>query len=276
MGANLANAMAKVEEHLAESFEALPTCRRKNEKVELDGLALERQRRIVRLTELCDWLLEHGVNAYQSTREQLALDVILHEKKKSQDEKCVEEVIDPDDDPVLKILAELRGQTSNTASSSATGAGDKSLATKAKEVCDAAESMCVRLPDVKVDMIFENKRCSPAIADATNEFPLLKDLLAVDTNNGRACNATGAEEEQSQARISEFANTSEGLFWQYQWCNNSEQTYGPFDSLTMHGWIMQGCFSNEQATVVRQCNKDNNPREQCWHRYDEVNFDLYL
>merc|ERR1719375_2035425 len=71
------------------------------------------------------------------------------------------------------------------------------------------------------------------------------------------------------------------LLWQYRWAievdgllkaEDGAQVYGPFDSYTMHGWIMQGCISEERQAEVRQCDQSNEPTERCWHPWTSVDF----
>merc|ERR1712151_830140 len=66
------------------------------------------------------------------------------------------------------------------------------------------------------------------------------------------------------------------LLWQYRWLASPEQSHGPFDSLTMHGWSMNACFAPERPAEIRQCDGENKPVEHCWHRWDEVDFSLYI
>lgn len=66
------------------------------------------------------------------------------------------------------------------------------------------------------------------------------------------------------------------LLWQYRWMVTPGEVHGPFDSVTMQGWAVQGCFGEERPAEVRQCDQANNPCEECWHRWDSVDFSFYL
>eukprot|EP00930_Biecheleria_cincta_P031910 TRINITY_DN22127_c0_g1_i1.p1 TRINITY_DN22127_c0_g1~~TRINITY_DN22127_c0_g1_i1.p1 ORF type:complete len:727 (+),score=225.19 TRINITY_DN22127_c0_g1_i1:133-2313(+) len=66
------------------------------------------------------------------------------------------------------------------------------------------------------------------------------------------------------------------LLWQFRWCQKPEEVNGPFDSVTMHGWVTQGCFSGERPVEVRQCNEQNVAQETCWHDWEKIDFSLYV
>lgn len=54
------------------------------------------------------------------------------------------------------------------------------------------------------------------------------------------------------------------------------QVNGPFDSVTMQGWVTQGCFSEDRKAEVRQCNERNEAQERCWHPMEKIDFELYI
>lgn len=66
------------------------------------------------------------------------------------------------------------------------------------------------------------------------------------------------------------------LLWQFRWCQKPEELNGPFDSITMHGWVTQGCFSGERPIEVRQCNEQNVAQETCWHDWEKIDFSMYV
>lgn len=70
--------------------------------------------------------------------------------------------------------------------------------------------------------------------------------------------------------------SSTSLLWQFRWGHNPDEINGPFDSVTMQGWMMQGCFSDERPAEFRQCDEKNQPKERCWHRWDKIDFELYM
>lgn len=95
----------------------------------------------------------------------------------------------------------------------------------------------------------------------------------------KASDGSAAVTEVTGTAASDGANTgtaAASLFWQFRWGHNVSEVNGPFDSVTMQGWVMQGCFSEERPAEVRQCNERNEPQEQCWHPWDRIDFELYI
>jgi len=70
------------------------------------------------------------------------------------------------------------------------------------------------------------------------------------------------------------AANGQPLLWQFRWQKDGD-AHGPFDSVSMQGWVMQGCFSEERPAEVRQCDAANKPKEECWHSWSSINFALY-
>eukprot|EP00435_Cladocopium_sp_Y103_P074696 s46_g50.t1 len=81
----------------------------------------------------------------------------------------------------------------------------------------------------------------------------------------KASDGTAAVTELTGTGASDGATTgtaAASLFWQFRWSHNLSEVNGPFDSVTMQGWVMQGCFSEERPAEVRQCNERNEAQEQ--------------
>lgn len=95
----------------------------------------------------------------------------------------------------------------------------------------------------------------------------------------KASDSSAAVTELTGTAASDGVNTgtaAASLFWQFRWGHNVSEVNGPFDSVTMQGWVVQGCFSEERFAEVRQCNEKNEPQEQCWHPWDRIDFELYI
>lgn len=67
--------------------------------------------------------------------------------------------------------------------------------------------------------------------------------------------------------------------------HNVSEVNGPFDSVTMQGWVMQGCFSEERPAEVRQCNAARRKKahgvkgrsnQQCKGIYVEMYLYIYI
>merc|ERR1711879_775730 len=82
----------------------------------------------------------------------------------------------------------------------------------------------------------------------------------------------GAAESTEAAGGSAAAVLQQTLLWQYRWAASPEQVHGPFDSVTMQGWSSVGAFSEERPAEIRQCDSANEPRETCWHSWDQIDF----
>jgi len=198
-----------------------------------------RRKKIARLTEICDHLLERGVLVYESTREQLAIDV---RERRGEFEKKDED----------KDKATATAVVGTEAEKHAAGAGAD--APKAAQTPDAKSAPAV--------LVYTNKRfASTGKADCGGLLGLL--------NPGDA--AEGVVDPEAKG-----AAASAGEKWQFRWEATPGETHGPFDSMSMHGWMTQGCFSEERRAEVRQCDDANLAIEQCWHPMMEVNFALYM
>ncbi|CAE7251565.1 Cd2bp2 [Symbiodinium sp. CCMP2456] len=106
--------------------------------------------------------------------------------------------------------------------------------------------------DAAPEVQFTNKRFKAGASDAP----------AVETVEANSTSSAGP--------------SSTSLLWQFRWGHNPDEINGPFDSVTMQGWMMQGCFSDERPAEFRQCDEKNQPKERCWHRWDKIDFELYM
>lgn len=88
--------------------------------------------------------------------------------------------------------------------------------------------------------------------------------------------STAVTEMSDAATAAATVSAPASLFWQFRWGHNPGEINGPFDSVTMQGWVMQGCFSEDRPAEVRQCNERNEPQEQCWHPWHRIDFELYI
>mmetsp|Transcript_138113 Transcript_138113/g.344870 ORF Transcript_138113/g.344870 Transcript_138113/m.344870 type:complete len:658 (-) Transcript_138113:152-2125(-) len=208
---------------------------------------LERKNNIERLTDLCDTLLQKGVNVYDSTRELLAIEVRERKGEKLIVDKSQEEVAggalasnaphDPDKSAGSGVSQE--GSASERASVGDVGSGTASADVATSPIDSSAHPPVV---------LYDNRRCANT------------DVAVVDADKFEAVAAL----------------LDHRLFWQFRWAATPGQTHGPFDSVTMQGWITQGCFAEERPAEIRQCDVNNEPLEQCWHRWNTVDFELYL
>jgi len=226
-----------------------------------------RRKKIERLTDLCDRLLERGVLVYDSTREQLAIEV-RQRRGEFDKEEGPEEATATSSDQSEKKDAQGAPATGAADAGGAAADAPASGSTKAEGTPAAAapaDGGAAAKAEQKV--MFVNSRCQPwSSTNSTNseESGLLK-LLAAQPD------AAPDDPEAGQA----LPNNGHTLRWQIRWTASPEQSHGPFDSVTMQGWVAQGCFSEERPAEVRQCNEANEPTEQCWHHWDEVDFSLY-
>jgi hypothetical protein len=212
-----------------------------------------RRRKIDRLTDLCDRLLERGVLVYDSTREQLAIEVRERRGEFEQKDAAKDEAGD------ATAAAESKQEaTAGAATAKPTGQGD------AAKADDAAASKEAATP--AQNLIFVNKRFAPATSSSDDSGSGLLGLLSSDAS----APTVDPEDKGSSAGMGQH------LLWQYRWESAPDQIHGPFDSVTMHGWMTQACFSEERPAQVRQCDGSNSATEQCWHPMMEVNFSLYL
>lgn len=207
---------------------------------------LENRKKIERLTELCDGLLQLGVNVYSSTREALAIQV-----RESRGELFGADDKKAEENTVTEADAGDRTATQDSATAASTAATSSTDAPKSSEVAAAPV------------VTFDNKRCTATEGLACS----LEDLLAAREKDTSASALGDADKAGGHA---------DTLLWQYRWTANPEGVYGPFDSTTMHGWATQGCFSEERPTEVRQCDAENKPTESCWHKCELIDFELYL
>jgi len=207
---------------------------------EPDAGEVERRRKIERLTDLCDRLLERGVLVYSSTRELLAIEVRERKGelpgKEEEQQKGAEE-------------AEATAGVAAAAGEAATESAEK--ASNSAPAADSGAVAAAAMGGAAATLIYENKRYqAPAGQSAVTEA---------------AAEVGGAQEVDSNP-----------LLWQYRWAANPDQgSYGPFDSVTMQGWVTQGCFE-QNPVEIRQCDAANQPQERCWHKGEEIDFELYL
>lgn len=187
---------------------------------------LERRGKIDRLTDLCDRLLLRGVLVYDSTREQLAIEV--RERKG-------------------EMKQEAEGEEKAAAEGAAVPEAGAAEPAKTEAATPAVSSTS------PAPVLYENKRFKPGTGDSA---------LSIETVGDSAPQSAPA--------------ASGGLLWQYRWTATPTEIHGPFDSVTMQGWAMNGCFSDERPAEIRQCDEKNEPAERCWHRWEEINFALYV
>eukprot|EP00933_Yihiella_yeosuensis_P074011 TRINITY_DN82826_c0_g1_i1.p1 TRINITY_DN82826_c0_g1~~TRINITY_DN82826_c0_g1_i1.p1 ORF type:complete len:632 (+),score=249.10 TRINITY_DN82826_c0_g1_i1:46-1941(+) len=182
-------------------------------KGDLGTAEVEKKKAIERLTDLCDRLLERGCLVYDSSREQLCINI---RERKGEDLE-------------------------------ATGSGEA-----AKPSSEGSTSATVAAP--KGEVLYSNKRFKASDGDAST---------AVVNLEGSAAAASTAISDSS-------------LYWQFRWVASPEQTQGPFDSVTMQGWVTAGCFAEERPAEVRQCDSQGQPMERCWRKWDQIDFTLYV
>jgi hypothetical protein len=218
---------------------------------------LERHRRakIEKLTDLCDRLLERGVLVYDSTREQLAIEV--RERRGEFEEK------ESAEDNSGGTTAEKEVASSETPANANASTEQPSSGTgNTNGSSPAAASDAVT---VEPSITFVNKRFTPASSQADDSAS--GGLLGLLSDGGGKI-----DPEAETGSIS----VGRSLLWQFRWEGTPDQSHGPFDSVTMHGWMTQGCFTEERKAEVRQCDEANSPTEQCWHPMMEMNFELYF
>mmetsp|Transcript_13353 Transcript_13353/g.30452 ORF Transcript_13353/g.30452 Transcript_13353/m.30452 type:complete len:670 (-) Transcript_13353:192-2201(-) len=195
----------------------------------VDSATAERTGKIEHLTSLCDRLLERGVLVYDSTREQLAIEV--RQRRGDMEDKDGK--------------GEEKPKEGHAAEPTKGDAGNASAAI------------------ANTQLVYTNQRVKSAKAvDKSNAS--IADILLNASSEGDVGEDLGAQHQ------------SAGLYWQYRWLANKESVYGPFDSLTMRGWAMQGCFDEERPAEIRQCDKDNKGTEECWHSWEKIDFSLYM
>lgn len=210
-------ALPKVPEDTPSDGPPRPAPGNKKRALELSEAEIERRKKIERITDLCDRLLERGVLVYDSTRELLAIDV---RQRKGE-----------------KLLTDEDAQADTTRKPVEAAAAD------AKKKASPQE------------MFYDNKRFKLSPGDA----------------------ASSVENLESSATASSASDTgAPALLWQYRWTQGPDEVHGPFDSVTMQGWVMQGCFADERPAEVRQCDGQNSPLETCWHRWEKIDFSLYV
>jgi len=221
----------------------------KKRTVEPGMMEQTRRKKVERLTDLCDRLLERGVLVYESTREQLAIDC---REKRGEFEETAEDKIDAAADAFFskaKKPAEEKKPAQGEAATTADGEPPKKVAKTEAAAPPAAP-------------VFTNKRLTSEKGESAVSGGLLG-LLSAEP-------AAKTEDKGSAPA------TGRPLLWQLQWEATPDESHGPFDSVTMHGWMTQGCFNEERRAKVRQCDDANKATEQCWHPAMELNFALYM
>lgn len=202
-----------------------------------------RRRKIERLTDLCDRLLERGVLVYESTREQLAIEVRQRRKE----------------------FEKTDGEKEGAADDKAADSKDKAVKTPAAGAEGKVAEEAPAAAAAPAEMVWTNRSLlSTSAGDSAGGG-----LLGLLSNEG-----AGAVDPDANGA---GASLGRPLMWQMRWEATKDTINGPFDSVTMHGWMTQGCFeSEERAAEVRQCDSANTATEQCWHPMTEMNFGLYL
>jgi len=222
-----------------------------------DESELGRRAKIERLTDFCDRLLERGVLVYDSTREQLCIEV-----RERRGEQLVVDCIDAN--AYGDASAACAGEQANENSTEVNNTNEKNASTIGESTYIASSGDAA--PSQQQEFVYVNRRVQPAAINGTEEddgvHPLLRQVQ--DSNVG--------------VPIADvFANNGNAvLLWQYRWTASPEQWHGPFDSVTMQGWMQVSCFSEERPADVRQCDSNNEPLEHCWHKWDTIDFRLYL
>eukprot|EP00927_Polykrikos_kofoidii_P014299 TRINITY_DN16261_c0_g1_i1.p1 TRINITY_DN16261_c0_g1~~TRINITY_DN16261_c0_g1_i1.p1 ORF type:complete len:452 (+),score=90.83 TRINITY_DN16261_c0_g1_i1:780-2135(+) len=238
----------KAKEHGETSASEAALGRERKRPAELDPVEIGRRAKIERLTDLCDRLLERGVLVYDSTREQLCIEL-----RERQGEN-------------LHVVSDRSEQIGDTIPGK-TLTGNKT-AERAMDASCVAEPTCEDsvkpLPSAAVGVVYTNRRCQPA-----------KEFTPSD-NEGSALLRALQEGASSELMVEASAASGSTLLWQFRWTDSLEQVHGPFDSTTMQGWVQVACFSHERPAEVRQCDGTNTAAEACWHAWDTVDFSLYL
>lgn len=211
-----------------------------------------RRAKIEKLTDLCDRLLERGVLVYDSTREQLAIE--FRERRGEFEEK------EGAEEGPKEEKKDTSGETSGTQEIS-----KEQTSNGAEQTAGASSSSASDAVPKEPAVTFVNKRFTPASSQSDDSAP--SGLLGLLSNEGGKVDPDAETGSVSATR---------NLMWQFRWESTPEQSHGPFDSVTMHGWMTQGCFSEERNAEVRQCDESNSPTEQCWHPMMEMNFELYF
>eukprot|EP00931_Biecheleriopsis_adriatica_P113275 TRINITY_DN8823_c0_g1_i1.p1 TRINITY_DN8823_c0_g1~~TRINITY_DN8823_c0_g1_i1.p1 ORF type:complete len:695 (+),score=259.99 TRINITY_DN8823_c0_g1_i1:41-2086(+) len=134
----------------------------------------------------------------------------------------------------------------------------------ADEEADKAEA-----PEAKPETQSKRPAEKPAEVQYTNK-------RFKPSEGGGAPASVESVDSSSGAGNGNARSSSSSLLWQFRWGHDLDQVNGPFDSVTMHGWVTQGCFSDERPAEVRQCDADNKPQETCWHKWDKIDFELYI
>uniref|UniRef100_A0A7S4QHR0 GYF domain-containing protein n=1 Tax=Alexandrium monilatum TaxID=311494 RepID=A0A7S4QHR0_9DINO len=227
----------------ADKPEAAPGRQQQRKRVaEAGAEELERTKKIARLTDLCDRLLQRGVLVYDSTRELLAIEV--RERKGEQLRK------DGGDEERAAGGAEVSKQPEGSAAGAATPSASSRSAEMGAERPGTATPSAAAPPTPEV--LYENRRYQPP--------------------DGQPVGVEEAKDVATSALIED----PQPLLWQYRWTAAPDRIHGPFDSVTMQGWVTQACFAEERPAEVRQCDVGNQALEGCWHRWSDVNFALYL
>jgi len=217
---------AKPEAEQAEEEPEAPAAKR--QKKDASDWQKECRRKIEKLTELSDSLLQKGVNVYDSTRELLAI-----ECRERKGEKLVDE-----GEEGAGAGKDAAPATEEAAKSTPAESGDAG-----KEAPATGSAAAVPAP-----IQYDNKRLSVGGGSAV-----------VDADKFESA---GPSEQQ--------------LFWQFRWKATPDLINGPFDSVTMQGWMTQGCFAEERPAEIRQCDAANQGLESCWHSWEKIDFELYL
>jgi len=216
---------------------------------EPDAVDAERKAKISHLTDLCDRLLQRGVLVYDSTREQLAIEV-----RERRGEQLGEEG--------KKDTAATAGDATAATPSDGAAAAAAPAAGAAGSAAEPPQGGPQAGTKGAGTLLLENKRCTPAAAEVQAAPDTVSALIGAAASDSAGMDANPAGSQQ--------------LLWQLRWGATPDQIHGPFDSVTMHGWTTQGCFAEERPAEVRQCNEGNEPLESCWHKCSDISFDLYL
>lgn len=212
----------KVEEEAPEEEPEQPLAKRPKKEAQVTDIQKECRQRIERLTDLCDSLLQKGINVYDSARELLAIEV-----------------------------RERKGEKLTKDSEAADGDGEGAAKQAPAEAAAASSaSPAAAVAAAPAAVVYDNRRLAPSGGD---------EGAVVDADKFQG---DGPADGQ--------------LLWQFRWKSTPDEVHGPFDSVSMHGWMNQGCFAEERPAEIRQCSADNAPMESCWHSWDKMDFALYL
>jgi len=195
---------------------------------------------------LCDRLLERGVLVYDSTREQLAIE--LRERRGDQ--------LQPDAEADAAPAAEAEAGVAKDVAEPATAGNGTS-----------SSSTATAAPTPK-EVLYTNGRIQPAASSSEPD-----DGVSALLKLAQQSPAAGNDVAKASADVDAAGGQ---LLWQLRWDAAPEAAHGPFPSATMLGWVQAGCICDDRQAEVRQCDANNVAAENCWHRWDKVDFELYL